>query len=582
MSICGFSGNQISVVYQRSSRLMNEPSRKSLLFLTTSLKAPFLCEIIKNFHELFLQKTQFLQNSEKMSSEEVVKYLHEYCNDIITQLYSFNRKSIGTSSSLPYKEMGLFLRTIQSFLLSSTVSNSILKLNKEYEGEQRGQDIRTFDLSLFYKCLKSGNLEDALSVVRKHPQINSPRGSHIESCLNPASRVFGLLYYSENEFLQHFEAISLESQNLAKLCESDNGEFRAISRLLAGSVDDFMKLRPTWLEYLIYHCLFIEGIVYDQETLAQTLAQKFPLGEFDELLLKVMFGNLHSAVQQAGLMYPSFFMCHVVDILSSVSKLPSESRTEFEGLNYPEFYFYNYVREIISSTEIPVYVPCDYIFYNLGGLENFLEIMNQAALIRLPNGNIEEMIQYFHQRNLPEIAQNIHKAKAMECLQKNEFGTSLHWALSSGLPELKYKIEKCVIDIAVQSPHKWVKEILNSVPAEMKTESSVIYFFSQYMNYLKAIDSREVTRAGEMLVAFFLHDTAPEEFYESILVSAIPLFEQGLVLSYSNFLKVLKAYEKVANTKLRHRPAGAGVIEKLSGVLAYSGSLSMSLRSNDR
>ena len=121
--------------------------------------------------------------------------------------------------------MALILRTIQSFLLSSTVSNNILKLNREYSSEQRGPNIQNFELNLFFQCLKSGNLEDSIKVLRKHPRFNSPQGSRIESCLNSASRVFGLFYHNENEFLQHFETISLESQGLVKLCENDQGDF---------------------------------------------------------------------------------------------------------------------------------------------------------------------------------------------------------------------------------------------------------------------------------------------------------------------------------------------------------------------
>lgn len=582
MSISAFSGSQIAVVLQQPTRLPTATSRKKILYCSTSLSSPFLLEVILDFHKHFMEKTNFFLDSENISSEEVLKYLYEYCNELISDLYAYARKANLAANSLPFREMGLFLRTIQSFLLSSTVSNSILKLNREYIGEQRGPNISTFDMSLFMKCFKSGNLEDAAKVFKKHTNYNTPIGAHIESCLNPASRVFGLLYHNENEFLQHFEAVCLESQKLLRLSEKDSEDFKLISRLVSGNLSAFSALSPTWLEYVIYHCLFIEGIVYDAEVLANTLISNFTLSDLDLRLVHIMFGNLHNAVQQASQVYPSFFMCHIIDILTSVSKLPSDSRDEFEGLNYPEFYFYNYVSEIISNTSIPVAVPCDYIFYNLGGLENILEIMNHAALIRLPHENTQEIIKYFQEKNFNQIVQNIHKVKAMESLQANNFGTSLYWAIASNIPELLYKVERHIIDIAAQNPLKLVEEIVSTVPEETRLDSSVIFFFTQFLKFSQLVKAKEVEKAGEMLVSFFANESAPEDFYESLLTQSIKLFESGLVLSYSSFLPVLKAYEKVANKKLRIREPGPGVLEKLSSILAYGASQSLSQRSNDR
>ena len=321
--------------------------------------------------------------------------------------------------------------------------------------------------------------------------------------------------------------------------------------------------------------MFLEGIVYDPESIAQSLMKRFPLNDLQKLLVEIMFGNLHRVVQHLSQLYPSFFLCHIVDILTSIGKLPSDPRTEFEGLNYPEYYFYNYVTEIIAVTALPVEIPCDYIFHNLGGLQNAFEIMNKAALLRIPSGNITNMVKYFNEHNLQEISQNIYKIKSMECIQRNDYGNSLFWAISSGNDHLRFKIEKSIIDIAAQNSKQCIQDIISSVPSDIRNDSGVIIFFLQYLQFIKFIEDNNITKAGEMLVKFFLQDTAPEEFYENILMEAAALFENGLVLSYFNFFTVLKAYEKVCNRNLSIKKPCKGFIERLSGVLAHSASLSI-------
>ena len=426
MSICELSGNSLGIILQQKSRLSNALSKKILLFGSTLIPNLYLDDIVTAIYKLYIEKTMFFYSSENIHEEELIKHQFQYCNEIIEELFLFHKKSGKSENTLPFKDMGLVLRTIQSFLLSKTISNSLLKLYKEYNEERLCPNIQNFDSSLFLSCIKSGNLEDAIKLIKKHPQNKSSLINHLETCLNPASRVFGLLYHNENEFLQHFEAISLESQKVIKLCDNDP-ELKKIAKIIGGNIESFMALNPTWLEYLIYHCLFIEGVVYDPESLAQTLLEKFSdLYDIDHILIEIIFGNLHSVIQKLSLFYPSFFISHVVDILATIGKLPSDPQNEFEGLNYPEYYFFNYINEIICITSLPVCIPCDYIYHNLGGLPNTFEMLNQAALIRIPNGNISEMVNYFNKHNLNEISQNIHKIKAMECLQKNDINDSLY------------------------------------------------------------------------------------------------------------------------------------------------------------
>lgn len=577
MALCQFSSSQLAVVFQRTSRILNRPSKKLLNFLVSTPPNPLYTEAVEKLHRIYMQKTMFYHNEDTITPEESIKYLYKYCDEIISELFTLHYKS-QPGSGLAFNEMAVVLRTIQSFLLTSTISNSILKLHREYYEERKEPDIRNFNLQTFYNFIKAGRLEDAIKILKKHPRHGTNQCLHIESCLNPAPRVFGLLYHNENDFINYFEGINIESQKVVKLCEADD-DFREISKIIAGSVDSFMRLNPTWIEYLIYQCLFVQGIVYDFESLSKTISNKFPdLLRLDKLLLEIIFGNLHSVIQKASEVYSSFFISHVVDLLSTVSKLPSDPQPEFENMNYPEYYFYVYVTNIISLTSLPVHIPCDYIFYNLGCLDNPLEVMSQAALIRLPNGNVNEMINYFDDHNLVTISKNIYKLKALESLARNDISQSLDWAIHSNDYQLKYQIENSVLELAVKGSNKMIEELVFSITPEVRGDSSVIIFLIGYINYLRAIENKDTKVAGEMLVKFFLQQTAPEDFYEKILRASVPLFESGLVLSYQNFLLILEAYEKVCNTYTRKKEPIQGFVLQLSSILAQSVSKCLSIK----
>ena len=72
MSKCDFSGNQISVIFQRTSAMMAARSRKALVFATTSMTKPLLHEAIISFYQLFIDKISFLTTATNVSSEEML------------------------------------------------------------------------------------------------------------------------------------------------------------------------------------------------------------------------------------------------------------------------------------------------------------------------------------------------------------------------------------------------------------------------------------------------------------------------------------------------------------------------------
>lgn len=569
MSVCGVSGNNISVVFQQKTRLESTLTKKTIVFSTTSLQDMDFSEIIADFHRLYMTKVKYYKNSEDITNEASINYHYKYCDDLIACLKKYPEPI--------YNDMALLLRMVQSFVLTHTISVSLIKMYNEYYQKPLYLQSTGYDQLMFFNCIKSGRLDDAESILRRHPNRSSFK-DHLLATLDPGSRIFGLIYTSDSEFIQHFEAISKEAESLNKAWGNDK-EFSRILKILSGDINAFLELNPTWIEYLIYHCLFIEGLIYDSENVLKIIKERIgERSEMDRLLLTVVGKNMHEVVQRASEAFPAFFIAHLVDILATAEQLPKEPSRRFEDLNYPEFYFWHYVNEIYTNPKIPLKIVCDYILNNLGVLCGIQDLLINAALLRLPYQDFDAMVEYLDFVGLHNMTSTLFTYKAMKFLGENDFSNGLYWAFKSKDKVLQHRAEKLFLDFAVECNRERLEDIIRRIDPVVRGESSTIAFLVIYQRYLSFVDDGEVAKAGEMLVRFFLDQLAPEDFYESIFEASLPLFERGLVLSYSNFLIVLEGYEKMCNRFIRQKEPKPLSIDRISGILAHCSSLSLGLK----
>jgi hypothetical protein len=98
-----------------------------------------------------------------------------------------------------------------------------------------------------------------------------------------------------------------------------------------------------------------------------------------------------------------------------------------------------------------------------------------------------------------------------------------------------------------------------------------MHFLSSYIKYVDLVNSADLKEAGIALVRFFDNERAPAIFYERILTRSTNLFDRGLVLSSSNFFKVLKAYEKMSMMSSTSQSS----IQQVSFTLGQASSLSL-------
>lgn len=570
MSICGVSGNSIAVVYQKKSSLESVSCPKILGFYTTSLQEIDFIDIITDFHHLYTLKSRFYKDPNTITDEGSIKYHYKYCEDLITCLKKHPEPI--------YKEMALLLRIVQSFVLSPTISLSLIKLYDEYFPPLFIQKSSNFDENGFFHCIKSGKLDQAQSIIRSSP-IKSPIKEHLLSILEPSSRVFGLIYTSDSDFIPHFESITSETKTLYNIWGHDKN-YTKIIKILKGEINTFLTLNPNWLEFLIYHCLFIEGFFYDTENVVSIINERIGVdNDFEKLLLIVVKRNMHEVVQVASKKYPAFFIAHLVDILATAEQLPKELSWRFEDMNYPEYYFWVYINEIFTNEQVTLEILCDYILSTLGGLIGIQDLILKAACLRLASQDFNAMVSYLNQVCLSNISCRLFVYKSVSFLNANDFPNGLLWAFKSKNKPLQLKAEKIFLNFAKKQTKPYLENLLQTIDPLVKSKSSAISFLHIYLHYLQYINQKQTTQAGELLIKFFTDQLSPESFYDKILLSSIELFNQGLILSYSNFISVLEGYEKLANRCLNNKPYDPCFLNQISSILAYNAGLSLGSKS---
>lgn len=555
--------------------------RNTIGFYNLNNRSEEYLEAIKELHQVYMDKLSYFQNNPKIDSEQVVNYHVRYLDTLVNIFYSFSSK-YSTTNSLPFGQMGNLLRAVQGFVLDFSIARSIIKLRNELYGSVQVQPNMNFSMAAFNALIKAGNLLEAKKLFQKHPNyLNYPQAKHIEACFNPENRVFGLMYMNEQEFLTHFEKSAAESQKVLRACEQLE-DFHKICKILTGNLEYFFTLKPNWLELIIFFSLFKVGIIYNTEEVAKLIISYCPVKPgLEKMLLTCFIDNLHSVVQQASEVFPSFFIAHLVDILAVCEKANVDPQDVFEGLNYPEYYFLNFVNEILPNPDVPLELVCDYIYHNLGAVENCEELLKYANKLRVKPENIERSVQYFNSHELESIALGTYKYAAIGALNDGKLSLAIEFSLKSKDQEFKYLIESRVLNIASELPTNHIRLIvqgfsqnyhITNIEKRTNQHSSVIiHFFSVYIKYIDYIENKQITDAGNLLVKFFSEDTAPSLFYKAILTASIPLFDSGLLLSPKNLFIVLKAYENLC----RQPNIPPTTIQTLSQVLSRAASSSL-------
>jgi hypothetical protein len=545
MSFVTIGGGTVAWLVQNRDRLGNKLPKHHLHIFDPSLKLPSISEAIKQFHFHYINNLTNLQSTNDLTKEYAITYFLRYIEELITQLYNFHEK-YKNQIDLPFKEMGNILRAVQGFAVESSQALSIIKLQSDIYGKKNINVSGDFNLNSFWQLIKAGDLQNAKAFFAKHPKYKSSLyGKHVENSLSPEKRIFGYMYKNEEEFTRAFLLFKKNSEDLSKTQEVIQ-DFGDISKILEGDLEFFMKLNPNWLEVLIFLCLFNTGIIKNPTQTMQVIQSKLGRpSELEAILIEAFVDNMHLLVQKASERYPSFFIAHLVDILASLEKIDTNSQNIFEGLNYPEHYFLNFVTEIMNNKSIPVEVICDYIYFNLGGLDNCEGLMIYANAFRFQEENIERLVNYFKGRKLENLAMQTYKLAAIRSIETGHLAKAIEYSIKSKSSDLKLETEEKVLKIASEIDTDLIRLQVRSMKPSYLSDSSVMHFLSTFLKYIDQVNQLQIQEAGQSLVKFFENDRAPFLFYEKILLASVSLFDQGLELSSKNFFKVLQAYEKM-------------------------------------
>lgn len=574
MSKISVGGGKLSFLVTNSSLL----SSQSLQIGDFNLNSQPYVEAIESFHTAYMNNTRNIQSSNIQSKEYIITYYTRYIEELVKTLNDLNDKY---KNDLPFKEMATILRAVQGFGIDCSMASSIISLRNEIykeKDEREKLDLTSnFNKETFYELIKRGDLLNAKKYFTKHPNYRSSAfARNVENSLQPSDRIFGYMNRNDEDFIQKFLTIKRQSEGLARTIDVKN-DFREICPILAGDLEYFMSLKPNWLEFIIFLCLFRDGIIRNPVETKNEIIQKFgsrqQFSELESIFLEAFIDNMHGLAQKLSGRFPSFFTAHLIDILSTLGKLDTNPQDEFEQMNYPEYYFLNFINEIITNKSISTELVCDYIYLNLGGLETCEDLLIYSNSIRFQVANTERLVKYFKSLKLEKLIYETYKLASLNSLQAGYLSRAVEFAIKSSNLDLKTQIQERVLQISSNEEinDDLIRVQVRSMNPNYLNDSSVMHFLSSYIKYVDLVNSADLKEAGIALVRFFDNERAPAIFYERILTRSTNLFDRGLVLSSSNFFKVLKAYEKMSMMSSTSQSS----IQQVSFTLGQASSLSL-------
>jgi len=566
MAVLDISGSALAVLKQVKPRpqTLKLKSRKSLEFYNFSPTEPLILEAIEELHSLYMtRRARENSLSESAVYENVLKILQDYLIDMVKVLKHLSFKERSTAKRVGFKEMGLVARLVETFFISRTPTYSLIGFIKDY-GTSSDQSV-SFDKAAYWNgvftALRTGDLEAVKEELKKHENYPRFRAifQKIEQCLNPACRIFGHPYGTsiESEFMRKFEDISRESNQLLKDVQNKAENYPELNELIklveiiAGKHQKFSEINPSWAEHMLLHLLFVEGIFYDQENIAsftrRTLNQ---LDDYDAMLLgTIETSNMHKLIQKCSEYFPSVFVAHLTEVLAIVRKVPLEPEDRFEGLSYPEHYFYVYFTEIMPIKQVKFNIVCDYLIENLAGLEDILHIVEYCIALRIDSTEVKEVVEYLESKEMNEVLNNVYKFLTMYLISKKQYKEALLLSFEAPEPLVRENVEQHLLTISLDQSPSEINDFLNSLPQNIRHSSILVTFFCKYLEFCENVQNNRWAKAGQLLVNFCVNETAPLEFLPRILDESQTLLASGAVFSEKDIVKILEVYERVCKDK---------------------------------
>jgi len=316
----------------------------------------------------------------------------------------------------------------------------------------------------------------------------------------------------------------------------ESGEFNGhnyletICEILCGSegaLEEQREICQSWYELLIARLLYSEPTVKTHELHSHALAAIESIGGYeclaplDEIVLAILNFDVLKVIKKCSESLPNWwFVAHLTDLLFHCGMLKDHDLGY--GADLREFLILEYSQSLMANQSM-WQVASDYLVscpkYGRAQLEVYVE--------RIPLDSDKKAVKVLRlceQHGLLDQAKSICKVMAMRAFRYGRLGSALSWCLrAKDAVFADFLAERIFIEY-MDTGTLYDLDVIDSLGPAMLL-SDKLTFLGKYREFHKLYKDGKFNEAGNLLLQLLSSSLAPQRFWMTLLIDALPLIE---------------------------------------------------------
>ncbi|XP_062388208.1 nuclear pore complex protein Nup85 [Sardina pilchardus] len=385
-----------------------------------------------------------------------------------------------------------------------------------------------------------GRMEEARSMLAKQAVLQPAAQTTFKRMDNLLQR---MPIYNSNgtQTLTEFEVKWRQWHEECDACLQDNSfasnpHLETICKILVGDDDTLLEhkeLLSTWYHYVVTRLLYTHPTVkpidlhyYAQMCMDRFLDSRSPPEPLDSILLAAFEFDLHQVIKDCSIALNNWwFVAHLTDLLDHCKLL--QSHNLHFGSNLREFLLLEYASGLFTHHSL-WQLAVDYFDHCQGFGRVYLELLIERVPLDTERKALK-VLRICEKRQMNEQVRSICKIMAKRALRNNRLGSALSWSIRAKDAAFATLIsERFLQDYCSRGTFSDLDLIDNLGPAMLLSDR--LTFLGKYREFHRLYGEKRFTEAAKLLLSLMTAKIAPQSFWMTLLIDALPLLEQKEVI----------------------------------------------------
>ncbi|KAG5279982.1 hypothetical protein AALO_G00083650 [Alosa alosa] len=317
---------------------------------------------------------------------------------------------------------------------------------------------------------------------------------------------------------------------------ASNPHLETICKILLGDDDTLLEhkeLLSTWYHYVVTRLLYTHPTVkpidlhyYAQMCMDRFLDSQSPPEPLDSILLAAFEFDIHQVIKDCSIALNNWwFVAHLTDLLHHCKLL--QSHNLHFGSNLREFLLLEYASGLFTHHSL-WQLAVDYFDHCQGFGRVYLELLIERVPLDTERKALK-VLRICENRQMNEQVRSICKIMAKRALRNNRLGSALSWTIRAKDAAFATLIsERFLQDYCSRGTFSDLDLIDNLGPAMLLSDR--LTFLGKYREFHRLYGEKRFTEAAKLLLSLMTAKIAPQSFWMTLLIDALPLLEQKEVI----------------------------------------------------